>query len=372
MKAFLLLIHSVLLLQCGAQEPTKYKIHVQLPAAEGKAFIRYFTTDGPRMDSVRFEKGNFIISGKMPAEDKIARLYWITSSETEPAFENSCEVFLQSSTINITSPTVLFNATYKGTEQQLEFSELHHSLRPNKKREHFLDQQYYKAEADKDEVSRYKLINESYPALYKERQKLLEAFIRKHPSSVISALKFEDFMGQDIDLPIIEPVYALLDERIKQHPTVKAAAAKIGIAKRTAPGMEAPLFSQQDTSGKDIPLSFFRGKYLFIDFWASWCRPCRAENPLFKKLFAQYRNNNFHILGVSLDGERKAWTKAIVHDSLEWSHVSDLQIFDNAVAKQYGISEIPQNLLIGPDGKIIAKNLHGEVLEKKLKDIFKK
>ena len=117
-----------------------------------------------------------------------------------------------------------------------------------------------------------------------------------------------------------------------------------------------------------MSLSSLRGRYVLVDFWASWCGPCRAENPNVVKVFQKYKDRNFHIIGVSLDrpGQQEKWMKAIHDDKLEWTHVSDLQFWNNEVAKQYGINAIPQNLLLDPEGKIIAKNLRGEELEAKL------
>jgi len=108
-----------------------------------------------------------------------------------------------------------------------------------------------------------------------------------------------------------------------------------------------------------------------MDFWAGWCVPCRAENPQLIKMFSLYNNKGLEILGVSLDGERARWTNAIVTDKLPWTQVSDLQVFENAIAKAYGISSIPRNILIDPQGIIIAKNLRGNALENKLYEIFK-
>ena len=127
-------------------------------------------------------------------------------------------------------------------------------------------------------------------------------------------------------------------------------------------------FTQNDTAGVPVKLSSLKGKYLLIDFWASWCGPCRAENPNLVKVYNKYRGKNFHILGVSLDrpGQKEKWMKAIYDDKLEWTQVSDLQFWNNEVAKQYGIRAIPQNLLLDPEGKIIAKNIRGEELENKV------
>lgn len=133
----------------------------------------------------------------------------------------------------------------------------------------------------------------------------------------------------------------------------------------------APEFTQADTSGKAVALHDFRGKYVLVDFWASWCGPCRQENPNVVNAYNQYKDKNFTVLGVSLDrpGAKDAWLNAIHKDNLTWTQVSDLKFWDNEVARQYGIRSIPQNFLIGPDGKIVAKNIRGEALSRKVAEL---
>jgi peroxiredoxin len=144
-------------------------------------------------------------------------------------------------------------------------------------------------------------------------------------------------------------------------------------ASATAIGAMAPVFTQEDVDGKAVSLADFRGKYVLLDFWASWCGPCRRENPNVVKVYQQYNDKNFTIIGVSLDqpGKKDAWLAAIKADGLDWTQVSDLKFWDNAVAKQYGVKAIPQNYLIDPMGKIIAENLVGQELENKLRELLK-
>lgn len=139
-------------------------------------------------------------------------------------------------------------------------------------------------------------------------------------------------------------------------------------------GVMAMDFTQTDTAGVPVSLSSFRGKYVLIDFWASWCGPCRVENPNVVAAYQKYHDKGFDIIGVSLDrpNDKDKWLKAIYDDNLTWTHVSDLKFWDNEVSRMYGVRAIPQNYLIDPQGKIVAKNLRGKALHDKLEELLGK
>ena len=135
-------------------------------------------------------------------------------------------------------------------------------------------------------------------------------------------------------------------------------------------GRQAPELTLPDTQGHQVSLSSFKGKYLLVDFWASWCGPCRAENPNVVQAYSQFKNKNFAILGVSLDKEKDAWLEAIRSDGLTWTHVSDLKFWQSKAVEVFQFNGIPFNVLIDPQGKIIAQGLRGEELESKLKQVL--
>lgn len=197
-----------------------------------------------------------------------------------------------------------------------------------------------------------------------------ENFVKQNPGSFISPLAAIRYSQLSENPGAVEPLYNLLSDQAKATSMGVYLTQVIADAKRNAIGTEFPDFTQNDTTGKPVSLSSLRGKYVLIDFWASWCRPCRQENPNVVANYQRYKDKNFTVLGVSLDKAKQAWVDAINMDGLTWAHVSDLQGWANAVAAQFGIQSIPQNFLIGPDGKIIAKNLRGPALERKLAQLL--
>jgi peroxiredoxin len=212
-----------------------------------------------------------------------------------------------------------------------------------------------------------------HKALAAEQTAIFEKFIKNNPNNYFS-LYVLGALGPSPDFIELDALYTGLGQQLKDTEVGKILRHQIDALKPTSVGAIAPDFTQNDVNDNPVSLSSFRGKYVLIDFWASWCGPCRQENPNVVKAYNQYKNKNFTIIGVSLDkpNGKADWIAAIKSDGLAWTQVSDLNEWSNAVALLYSVQSIPHNFLIDPTGKIIAKDLRGSDLNNKLAEIFGK
>lgn len=194
--------------------------------------------------------------------------------------------------------------------------------------------------------------------------------IKANPKQVESLRLIQRVGGYDPDYKEMEALFKTLDKKVKKTIEGKVFQRYLKNLANVAVGKKAPGITQFDLQGNPYGLQDLKGKYVLVNFWASWCPPCRAENPNLVDTYAEFKDKNFEILGVSFDKDMDAWKKAIDDDKLTWKHISDLQHWNNGASIPYGVKAIPQNVLVDPSGIIIARNLHGEELKKKLREIL--
>ena len=209
-----------------------------------------------------------------------------------------------------------------------------------------------------------------YIAMKAKTEKTIDSLVTNYPDCHASALIINNFVVKNKDLAEVERMYDGLTPRIKNAYLGRKLKATIDNIKKTSLGNVAPDFTLQAPDGKNVSLADFRGKYVLLDFWASWCGPCLREVPNVKKVYDKYHDKGFEILSVSLDDKKDNWTNAIEKYDLNWVHVSSLQGWDCPVAKLYNVSGVPAMLLIDKEGKIIATKLRGELLMEKVAEQF--
>jgi thiol-disulfide isomerase/thioredoxin len=334
---------------------------------QGKlVLLSYTNSEGKSAkDSAAVVNGKFTISGTTAYGNRAyLELKDSKRDTTKKKKLDFQEFYLEKGNTMVSGKDKMATAAITGTKLQTENLAYHAQMDPLQAEYKKIVERFYKARAAKDSVELKKISAEAKP-LMARMDSTLSDFIQKNPDSYLTAtLVLENRMAV-IDLEKFEPVYNGLSKRVLASFTGRKITDKYNKAKNIAIGKEVD-FTLPDTKGNEFKLSSLKGKYVLVDFWASWCVPCRAENPHLLKAYGELKDKNFEIVGVSLDDKREPWLKAVEVDKLPWIQVSDVKGFKTDVAVRFGITAIPQNFLIDPSGKIIAKDLRGEDVNEKI------
>lgn len=227
----------------------------------------------------------------------------------------------------------------------------------------------YGAANQAGDTARQAEIIEEYEAGQKQVEDVKIKFVDENPTSPVAAYIVNNVYRRKAVDEIKEGI-AKLDASLATSIYYQIISERAAKLENVAVGKMAPDFTMNDIDGNPVSLSSFKGKLILVDFWASWCGPCRRENPHVVKLYTEFKDKGFDILGVSLDKKKDAWLKAIEDDKLTWNHVSDLKGWGNEAAKLYVVSGIPHTVLIDAEGKIVAKNLRGDDLHNKVAELL--
>ena len=358
---FILLVGAILASCTGNKDQFTIKGKVN-GVDTGMIYLQKFDVDQwVKVDSSKLEKGAFSFKGSAA----LPEMWHIVMDEKQiilPVFVENAGIKVEIYVDSLDKSLITGSPSHDIYQKYLTMNESVYKKMDENTME-------WKKARDANDSATMKRTDSISNELDKEMKKQLQDFARANNKTVVSPYLVIRNSWQ-FELPDLEELFAAMDTSLNGSQYVLALKKRIEILKRVEIGQMAPDFTLNDTTGAPVALSSLKGKVLLVDFWASWCSPCRAENPNVVKAYQAYHKKGFDVLGCSFDQNREKWLKAIMNDKLTWTNVSDLKGWGNAAGKLYGINSIPANVLLDKDQKIIGRNLRGADLMKKLEEIF--
>lgn len=366
---------AVIIISCSSTSPKgtailkgRYKINGEVTGLNsGWVYLKHTDETGQNIvDSAAIQNQKFTFTGKQNMPEQVT-----LSLKKRRA---SVKFFLDNAEIKITaSADSFFNAKITGSPAQDQYTEYQNRINPIENEIASLNKMLSESSSPVNESNspvNTDSIKRKLETLENLKNREVEAFVKRNPSSIVAARVIVSNYLWNPEVNQLSGLYNSLDTQIQQSQYGKTIKEHLDIAIRLAIGKTAPDFSEPDMNGNPIALSSLRGKFVLVNFWASWCGPCRLDNPHLVKTYNKFKSKDFTIIGVSLDHDKQAWIDAVKKDKLDWYHVSDLKGLSNKVMQEYGVWVTPTSYLLDKQGTIIGRNLFGEKLDEKLTEVL--
>jgi peroxiredoxin len=331
----------------------------------GTVYLKKIEAQGvTELDTATIEEGSFTFEGSV--EHPELHLIFFEENRSPIAF------FLENTNTTITASTEsMDDAEVKGSELSALFASFNDEV-PHMEKVEKMREEFFAAQSQQDQATMESIMADM-ETIVEEQQAYYRNFVKENKDNVVGAFLALN-MAQSLELEELEEITASLEENLSDHPYViqlqemleplkaqRDAEAALNI------GNEAPSFTLPNMEGEEVNLADFKGKYVLVDFWAAWCRPCREENPILKRAYDRFGGENFEIVSVSLDQTAEAWQQAVAEDDLNWTLLRDSV---GSVAQTYGVQSIPNTWLLDKEGKIMQKQIRGEELITVLEDLL--